>query len=238
MPTITIPTKSIFATDHTLPDDVKLLIKEGVAHMSAEGDIRWKDVPAAARPSDVTGGLLDIKYSRAWLIVRRAYLEVHAPNLLVTLPAEGADKETTNREWSKVIQPMREVQNLSWGEISVRVGKPESKIRSCFRATNAKKDIGLRIGKGGRMAYDDKELYLEHRKAEGAQIPVEVKGRPAVTNLLNAANPTTGEVVAFKRAVATAAERVQERAKRTGAAPAAPKQARKPKATKQVAKSA
>ena len=199
---------SIFATDHTDAKDVAALIKAGVEHMKADGSIDWKGMPEAVRPSDVAGGQLAIKYSRAWLIVRRAFLELNSPKSLVTLPTvteapEGSTvKEATNRAWSKVITPMRDTDGLSWGEISVRVGVPESKIRTCYRATGAKKDVGLRIGKGGRFAYASPELYLEHRKLEGAQIPAELKGRPAVEQLLNATNPATGKVAAPVKAVA------------------------------------
>lgn len=195
---------SIFATDNTDAKDLKVLIAAGLEHMKEDGTIAWKDLPVAARPADIAGGTNPIRYGRAWLIVRRAYLEANSPKLLVTLPTVAADKvpagsthkEATNRAWSKVITPMRDEQKLSWGEISVRVGVPESKIRTCYRATGAKKDVGLRIGKGGRFAYQAPELYLEHRKLEGAQIPVEVKGRPAVEQLMNAQNPATGKVAA------------------------------------------
>lgn len=196
----TLPATSPFATKETVAADVSALISAAAEHVGPDGVIDWKNFPQAVRPFDVAGGSLKIGYSRAWLIVRRAWLEMNDPKSLTKLPAATGDKDATNRAWSKVISPMRDEQQLSWGEISVRVGVPESKIRTCYRATGAKKDLGLRIGKGGRFAYGEPEFYLEHRKDEGAQIPSDLKGKPAVEQLMNAKN-AKGEVVRFKKVI-------------------------------------
>jgi hypothetical protein len=204
-----IPTTSVFATAHTTAKDVSALIAAGLEACDESGEIDWQAMPEAVRPADM-GGKGDILYSRAWLIVRRAWLEVNQPKSLRELPvvdpskvaAGDTLKDATNRAWSKVIQPLR-AEGLSWGEISVRVGKPESKIRTCYRATGNHKDLGDRIGKGGRFAYDDPEFYLEHRKVEGAHIPTDLKRKPKVEELLNAKDPKTGKVVKLQRSTAT-----------------------------------
>jgi hypothetical protein len=210
MPTSTVPTTSPFATSATNAADVKRLIAAGLEHTdSTTGEIDWAGMPEAVRPFD-EGGKGPIGYSRAWLIVRRAWLEVNQPKSVVTLPVVDASKladgdnlkDATNRAWAKVIQPLRD-EGISWGEISVRVGKPESKVRACFKATGNRKDLGDRIGKGGRFAYDEPEFYLEHRRQEGAHIPTDLKGKPKVEQLLNAKN-AQGKVVKFQRAAEVA----------------------------------
>jgi hypothetical protein len=201
-----VPTTSVFATANTNAVDIRALIADGLENTDQSGEINWKAMSPKVRPADVPGGSGKILYSRAWLIVRRAWLEVNEPSALVTLP-EVSEKDCLpgealsackNRVWSKLVQPLRDGDH-SWGEIAVRCGKPESKIRASFRATQSRKDLGDRIGKGGRFAFDEPEFYLEHRKAEGAHIPVEVKSKPKVEQLLNAKDPKTGKVVRFQR---------------------------------------
>jgi hypothetical protein len=206
MPEITIPTTSPFATASTKSADVKRLIAGAVEHHT-EGRIDWKTMPASARPFNVSDGSNPIGYNRAWLIAWRAIFEVEAPDALVTLPARTADDAKSDIAWSKVISPMREKELMSWGLISVLTGIPESKVRKCFRATGNKKDLGLRTGKGGRFAYRDPELYLAHRKAEGAQVPVLLDHRPDVSELLNAKD-ADGHVVRFQRSAKGGAKKV------------------------------
>lgn len=198
------PTTSPFSTKDTDAKAVQALMQSAVDHVGTDGVIDWKTFPDAVRPFDINDGKCSIGYSRAWLIVRRAWLEMFEPKSLVTLPevdpskvAAGDNlKDATNRAWSKVISPMRDTDQLSWGEISVRVGKPESKIRACYKATGAKKDLGLRIGKGGRFAYGEPEFYLAHRKDQGAQIPSTLTHKPKVEELLNARD-AQGKLVKF-----------------------------------------
>lgn len=194
------PQTSVFATANTPTDQVAELVELG---QNGSGQF-----PESERLS--LGIAPDIGYSRAWLIVRRAFIEANAPSLLVDLEAAikaefPADKvpakdEIVRRVISPIVQNLRESELCSWGEIAVRVGLPEAQVRSAFKATNSKKDVGLRIGKGGRFAYGDPTLYLEHRSREGAQIPADFKGKPEVADLLNAER---------------AEERKAERAKRT-----------------------
>lgn len=182
-------TTSVFATANTPEDEVQALIAFG-----AESDGTYHR--ATADHAQISPS---IKYSRAWLIVRRAYLEAKEPNLLVDLkkaerdefPADKAASkdEVTRRVVSPIVSKLRDDERLSWGEIAVRVGISEAQVRSAYRATGNKKDIGLRIGKGGKFAYSDPTLYADHRASAGAHIPVDLKGRPDVTDLLNADDP-------------------------------------------------
>ena len=84
-----------------------------------------------------------------------------------------------------------------------------------FNKGGAQKDIGLRVGRGGRFAYGAADLYVEHRSKEGIIIPETHKGRPALSDLVNAEH------------------RTGLRAKGEPA-PAKPKQARKPRTPKAV----
>lgn len=194
-----------FVTDKATADEVAELLAIALPLMEENGRIPWAKVEAQ------TG----IGYSRGWLIVRHAWLTANAPQLLVdwkpayeaalqqATDAGQADaflaKETDEkgeaipgavsagerRVLSPIVHDLRDGKALSWGEISVRMAIPESRVRKFYRASGAKKDKGLRIGKGGRFAYQDPTLYLEHRKLEGAQIPVDLKGRPTPDKLLN-----------------------------------------------------
>jgi hypothetical protein len=194
-----------FITDKASLEEVAELIKVALPLMEENGRIPWAKVEAA------TG----IGYSRGWLIVRHAWLSANAPQLLVDWKPKyeaalaqataagnadaflakevdakgeaipGAVSAGERRVLSPIVHDLRDGKALSWGEISVRMGIPESRVRKFYRASGAKKDKGLRIGKGGRFAYQDPTLYLEHRKLEGAQIPVDLKGRPTPDKLLN-----------------------------------------------------
>lgn len=182
-PTISSP----FATAKADATAVAALIALAVPLMSGAGTIPWARVEAA------TG----IGYSRGWLIVRRAYLELNAPELLVDVASmyeaarQRAIEAHTLSEFapdrtilSPIVSELRDLR-CSWGEIAVRVGLPESKVRSAFRLTGGKKDLGLRIGLGGRFAYDAPELYRANRKAEGAHIDAQMARKPKEQELLN-----------------------------------------------------
>ena len=209
MPTTTPPKTSVFETDKTDHDDVVALIAEGVKAMKPNGDIDWQQLPTSVRPKDVPGGEGSIGYSRAYLIVRRAYLEMHDAGSLVTLPTHP-DPVQQQRKQANAVQALRYPKSgdpgLSWGDISIVVGLPESRVRKIFRNGETRKDLGLRIGKGGRFAYGDPTLYLENRKVEGAEIPIDLKGRPTPEMLLN-----------FRRDADEAELTKQERANRTRA---------------------
>lgn len=168
---------SIFSTEDTPAEEVSaLLALTAELAPDAGSDLNWAELQNAC-PS--------IGYSRGWLIARRFQLEQHSPEVCERLVKAGkADAETQRAHGNKFHHARMNLQ-LSWGEIAVRFGVPESYVRACFKLAGVEKDLGLRIGKGGRFAYGDPTLYLENRKAEGAQIPVDVKGRPRLEQLLN-----------------------------------------------------
>lgn len=192
---------SIFSTKDTNSDDVGFLV-DNCDTLAPEGVFQ-----PSALPED-----FPIKYSRAWLIVRRAWIEANAKNLLVNVTKKQVDAaqkkygdqyDEKRHVWGPIVENLRDSEKLSWGEIAVRCGMAESKVRASYRALGAKKDIGLRIGKGGKFAYGDPELYLEHRQVEGAMIPADYKGKPKPEDLLNAKN-ADGKVVKAKRAASAA----------------------------------
>lgn len=172
---------SPFATANTNADDVDALIRAGLELTRSDGSIDWQEFPANVRPFD-QGGEGPIGYSRGWLIVRRA--QVEQQNLTEKLPTHTDERlQTARRE--ELIRKLRDDQQLSWGEIMVRTGLTEGQVRKLYRKDGTKKDLGTRIGKGGRFAYDDGTLYTDNRKREGAHIPVDKVGRPQVHELLN-----------------------------------------------------
>jgi hypothetical protein len=135
---------------------------------------------------------LRIGYSRAWLIARLAYVQKHQPELLVDSAKLRAEAVAAGQDpvgaVTRLVRGWRDSPDgelLSWGEIMVRLQMTEGAVRKAYRFESTKKDIGLRIGKGGKFAYGAGELYTENRKKEGAHIPTEVRGRPAVEQLLN-----------------------------------------------------
>ena len=143
-----------------------------------------------------------IGYSRGWLLARTAYLERTAPELITPMSemlTEAQKDGAKSEEWVKwfahrIVVPMRDDAQLSWGEISVRLQIPESRVRKFYKGDSDKKDLGLRIGKGGRWAYDDPTLYLDNRVKEGAYIPKTVVGRPKVEELMNYKAPEAPKV--------------------------------------------
>jgi len=183
---------SIFATAETSDTEVDFLVRVGPEHMKPNGDIAWTDV------HETLGGDATIGYSRAWLIVRRAYHEESNPTLLIDVRSLGeahrkklaAAKQESTYDFKRqvvapVVERLRDQEQLSWGEISVRCGLSESTVRNAYKSIAGKKDLGLRIGKGGRFAYQDPTLYTDNMKREGAQIPSDFKGRPAPEQCLN-----------------------------------------------------
>jgi hypothetical protein len=125
------------------------------------------------------------KYSRAWLIARRYQIEKYSPQLIKDLPQLPKEDAEGRFKHGKVFHADRMSSLLSWGEIMVRHACTEGYVRACFELAGVEKSRGLRVGKGGNFLYKDPTLYLDNRKAEGAQIPVDLKGRPMVEQLLN-----------------------------------------------------
>jgi hypothetical protein len=178
-----------FITKECDAETAAKLVEAGVGQMDSSGKVPWAKVEAEAGT--------EVGYSRGWLVVRWAYLAEKNPELLFDLAAHQSEafKQATAEGKSgdfdaksvlqQVVIRMRDTEALSWGEIAVRLGIPESRVRSAYRHNGIRKDLGLRINKGGRFAYDDGSLYTDNRKAEGAHIPLDLKAKPKVEQLLN-----------------------------------------------------
>ena len=142
--------------------------------------------------------LTGVKYSRVWQIARRWYLEDMNPEALIDpqLAVKGWKAEhegwmPQSKDESEVMEALGPIakalrdQNLSWGEINVRMGVSEGLVRKAFSYKSRVKDKGLRIGKGGAFAYGDMLLYQANMKKEGALIPADYRGKPKPEECLN-----------------------------------------------------
>lgn len=178
-----------FITKDCTAEQAEKLVAAGLPIMEADGKVHWSAVEESAGEQ--------VGYGRGWLVVRWAYLAKFQPDELVDAEAyiSAQFKKATTDGKSGSFDPksalqhlvirMRDTMQLSWGEIAVRLQMPESRVRSAYRHNGVKKDLGLRIGKGGRFAYDAGELYTDNRRKEGAQIPLDLKAKPKVEQLLN-----------------------------------------------------
>jgi hypothetical protein len=126
-------------------------------------------------------------YSRTWQVARRWVIEARTPDLLVNTSelVKGLEVDKVEATLSRVVVKLHDDKLCSWGEINVRMGLSEGRVRKLYKYSG-KKDIGQRTGQGGRFVYQDPTLYLEHMKKEGAVIPTTLKGRPKVEECLNA----------------------------------------------------
>jgi hypothetical protein len=193
---------SIFETKNTTPEQIAALLKA-----TLEDGANWNQAIEAS----------GIKYSRAWLIVRRAQLERDFPNLIVNsdqLVAAWRDanevtsladpKDLLSAALSDTVKRLHD-EKCSWGEIMVRLGQSEGVVRKAFEYKTSLKSVGQRVGKGGRWVMDRGELYQENRKHEGAWIPGSLKrSEVRVEALANyVPKPETAKKVAAKRAAGT-----------------------------------
>ena len=178
-----------FITEKCNAEETAKLVEAGLPLMAGDGKVHWSQVEENAGT--------DVGYGRGWLVVRWAYLNQYDPSALIDSAKlisdafKKAEKDGTSGDFNeksalqaKVIE-LRDVDQLSWGEIAVRMQIPESRVRAAYRHNGRQKDLGLRIGKGGRFAYGAGELYTENRKREGAQIPHDLTRKPKVEELLN-----------------------------------------------------
>lgn len=177
-----------FITKECTAEDAAKLVAVGVP-MMADLKVPWAKIEEAAGT--------EVGYSRGWLVVRWAYLAQNEPDTLVDTAAyisgqfKKAETDGKSGEFDpksalqQLVIRMRDSEGISWGEIAVRLQMPESRVRSAYRHNGIRKDLGLRIGKGGRFAYDAGELYTDNRRKEGAQIPITLKAKPKVEELLN-----------------------------------------------------
>ena len=166
---------SVHATNVTKGEDqVADLIRVGLETCSPTGRVNWDDIKASFP------GELEIGYSRGWCVVRRAWIEANAPQLLHDVELAALAADAMARKGSEfnlnvdvlgpVARQLRDEDQLSWGEIAVRMNIPESKVRAAYRTKAGHKDLGLRIGKGGRFVADRGDLYVENMKAEGVVV--------------------------------------------------------------------
>jgi hypothetical protein len=178
-----------FITEKCDAEATAKLVEAGLPIMESDGKVHWSAVEEGAGTN--------VGYGRGWLVVRWAYLAKYDPTSLVDSTKlisdafKKAEKEGKSGDFdektvlqAKVIE-LRDVEALSWGEIAVRMQIPESRVRAAYRHNGIRKDLGLRIGKGGRFAYDAGELYTDNRRKEGAHIPLDMKAKPKVEDLLN-----------------------------------------------------
>lgn len=195
-----IPTTSPFATKNTNAKHVSALIAAALAQANESGEF-----PSTLWNNPEFG---NIGESRGWLIARRAWLEVNQPKALVAVPAgtdfskSPADAGASLRKFGKTLHNLRgDGHGDSWGELMVRTGLSEGKVRKAWSSSGDHEDRGHRTGKGGRFMADNPEIYLEHRKAEGGFVPVGLEKRNSeivVEDLLNAKN-ADGKIVKFQR---------------------------------------
>jgi hypothetical protein len=203
----------LFITDHMTAEEAQALVDVAMPLIPSSGVIPWAKVEA----------LTGIGYSRGWLIVRRQWLEAFQPELLVDTDAliaeayahfaelgKASEFNSVRDGLGKIAAHHRDSLALSWGEIAVRLGIPESRVRAAYRSLGSKKDLGLRIGKGGRWAYDASELYEDNRRKEGAMIPADLTHKPKVEELLNF-DPEGRTVVAKAEAQAEKAAKAAAR---------------------------
>lgn len=117
--------------------------------------------------------------SRTWQVARRRVIEAKQPNLIVDLSAlvKGVEADKVDATIAKVIVNLRD-KGESWGEINVRLGISEGRVRKLFSKYSGRKDRGLRTGQGGRFVTDNPTLYLDNMKREGAVISGDFKGIP------------------------------------------------------------
>lgn len=120
-------------------------------------------------------------YSRTWQVARRWVIEAKTPKLIVDCSAliKGKDADQVDPILAKVVIDLHDgPTQASWGEINVRMGLSEGRVRKLYAKYSGKKDRGLRTGQGGRFVTDNPTLYLDNMKREGAEIAEDFKGIP------------------------------------------------------------
>ncbi len=179
-----------FITSATSEAAIASLVEQGLAHSRLTANGNWI---CEYEKIDT-----EIGYNRGWLVVRYEWLKANEPAKLIPAKAmmakatlEAAKNgnsqgyDAVRSVLGPIVAEHKDSMQLSWGEISVRLGLPEGMVRKAYRALDAKKDRGVRNGKGGRWLFNDGTLYQDNRKREGAWIPTEVVGKPKVEQLLN-----------------------------------------------------
>lgn len=228
-----------FITEKCNAEQTAKLVEAGLPIMEADGKVHWSAVEESAGET--------VGYGRGWLVVRWAYLAKFQPTLLIdstklisdafkVADAAGQSGEFDEKTvlQAKVIE-LRDSMQLSWGEIAVRMQIPESRVRAAYRHNGVRKDLGLRIGKGGRFAYDAGELYTDNRRKEGAQIPLDLRAKPTVEQLLNFIPKAADPLAKQRKAAITRLLKIQDLLN-DGATPQAQREASTPKFKELMAK--
>jgi len=228
-----------FITEKCNAEQTAKLVEAGLPIMESDGKVHWSAVEESAGET--------VGYGRGWLVVRWAYLAKFQPTLLIDSTKlisdafKASEKSGKSGEFdektvlqAKVIE-LRDTEKLSWGEIAVRMQIPESRVRAAYRHNGVRKDLGLRIGKGGRFAYDAGELYTDNRRKEGAQIPLDLKAKPTVEQLLNFIPKEGQSTDKQRKAAITRLLKIQDLL-RDGSTPKAQRDAQQPRFEELMAK--
>jgi hypothetical protein len=169
--------------DTTVTTNVLITKDEGVQELKKAVEAWLKDNPENLERMPMKGfrAASGWDYSRTWQVARRWVIELRTPDLLVNVSelTKGLEADKVDPTIARVIINLHDgPQACSWGEINVRLGLSEGRVRKLYRTYAGKKDVGQRTGQGGRWVTDNPTLYLEHMKREGAHIAGDFKGVP------------------------------------------------------------
>ena len=127
----------------------------------------------------------------------------------------ATDKALVDGDWSVIKLPADDVkagqviakaraQGISWGVLGERCNTSESRVRKLFALATGTKSKGLRMGKGGRFAYDDEALYMDEigvgTRRDGFSMSIEDKGRPPLPDLTPEQRKAIEERISARRA--------------------------------------
>jgi hypothetical protein len=162
----------------TKEEGLKPMLKVLEAWMATNPE-RWDSLPTR-KLMEASGW----SESRTWQVARRRVIEARQPGLIVDVSAlvKGCEADKVDQTIAKVVIALRD-KGESWGEINVRMGLSEGRVRKLFAQYSGRKDRGLRTGQGGRFVTDNPTLYLDNMKSEGAVISGDYKGIPAKPEL-------------------------------------------------------
>src|SRR4051812_34381191 len=157
----------------TKEEGLKPMLKVLEAWMATNPE-RWDSLPTR-KLMEASGW----SESRTWQVARRRVIEAKQPGLIVDVSAlvKGCEADKVDQTIAKVVIALRD-KGESWGEINVRMGLSEGRVRKLFAQYSGRKDRGLRTGQGGRFVTNNPTLYLDNMKSEGAVISGEFKGIP------------------------------------------------------------
>jgi hypothetical protein len=104
-----------------------------------------------------------LRYGPAWRAVTRATMPEK-----YRVGTEGMSRT----QMAALVARMRGDENLSWGMIAERMGVGAGLVYRLFEEATGLRAVGLRIGRGGRMAEKRADLYAggAARKEKGSEI--------------------------------------------------------------------